>query len=397
MKSKGLTVPELASVEPTFAGARRSGVEHVQSFLVRFGYLAEALVRYQQQHGLPKTGNFDQATRSLMSLPRCGMPDLTTLGVGFSTACAWSRWNLTYTFDMDTTDCVGALDAVRKAFNTWAGVIPLTFTEVPSLNNPDIAIGWRPAIDPDLLLTSVGNMIGSVVAHADYPLGCSFVTGSLPKPLHFDETEVTWCIGAIAGRIDVETVALHELGHLLGLNHSTSSGSIMFPSVSMGVTKRLLSPDDIAGARSLYPGQDGWCWCKKCQGLFFGGNPNPKCPAGGPHEKPAGPGSYLLATNAPAMTGWQSDWCWCKKCQGLFFGGNPNPKCPAGGPHDKPASGSYSLPLDMPVGASQQSDWRWCNKCQGLFFGGNPNPKCPAGGPHDKTGSGNYNLNIRPM
>ncbi|MGW6425522.1 hypothetical protein ACWF82_22870, partial [Nocardia sp. NPDC055053] len=80
------------------------------------------------------------------------------------------------------------------------------------------------------------------------------------------------------------------------------------------------------------------------------------------------------------------------KCQGLFFGGRPNPKCPAGGAHDKTGSGNYSLWHNAGGSPSQQSDWRWCNKCQGLFFGGRPNPKCPAGGAHDKTGSGNYSL-----
>ena len=39
----------------------------------------------------------------------------------------------------------------------------------------------------------------------------------------------------------------------------------------------------------------------------------------------------------------QQNWRWCNKCQGLFFGGNPGPKCPAGGKHDKTGSGNYRL------------------------------------------------------
>ncbi len=39
----------------------------------------------------------------------------------------------------------------------------------------------------------------------------------------------------------------------------------------------------------------------------------------------------------------QSHWRWCRKCQGLFFGGNANSRRPAGGEHDKTGSGNYSL------------------------------------------------------
>jgi len=103
--------------------------------------------------------------------------------------------------------------------------------------------------------------------------------------------------------------------------------------------------------------------------------------------KPAVPSG--LTTDNPFPFA-QSNWRWCNKCQGLFFGGNPNPVCPAGGPHDSTGSGNYALVLD--TAADGQPDWRWCNKCQGLFFGGNPNPVCPAGGPHDSAGSGDYVL-----
>ncbi len=60
------------------------------------------------------------------------------------------------------------------------------------------------------------------------------------------------------------------------------------------------------------------------------------------HDK-AGSGNYSLIHNAGLAPGQQSDWRWCNKCQGLFFGGNPNPVCPAGGGHVKVGSGNYSL------------------------------------------------------
>ena len=50
-----------------------------------------------------------------------------------------------------------------------------------------------------------------------------------------------------------ETVALHELGHLLGLGHSDVNGSVMWPTVSTNFTLRTLQADDLAGIRALYP------------------------------------------------------------------------------------------------------------------------------------------------
>jgi len=135
--------------------------------------------------------------------------------------------------------------------------------------------------------------------------------------------------------------------------------------------------------------QANWRWCRKCQGLFFGGNPGSQCPVGGAHDS-TGSGDYHLAGGIVAAPGQQPNWRWCRKCQGLFFGGNPGSRCPTGGTHDSAGSGNYVL-LQKPA-PSHQTNWRWCRKCQGLFFGGNPGSVCPASNEHDPTGSGNYSL-----
>jgi hypothetical protein len=57
-----------------------------------------------------------------------------------------------------------------------------------------------------------------------------------------------------SGRFDVQDVATHELGHLLGLDHSGSAGATMYPYVdSTIILHRSLSEDDVTGLRDMYP------------------------------------------------------------------------------------------------------------------------------------------------
>ena len=147
--------------------------------------------------------------------------------------------------------------------------------------------------------------------------------------------------------------------------------------------------------------QQNWRWCYKCQGIFFAGNPVSACPAGGAHAKTGGPtpsGNYILAVDCADAPG-QPGWRWCSKCQGLWMGLKSGSVCPAGGAHLLTASGIYSL-VDTTYttrypaarGWPGQKGWRWCSKCQGLWMGSNAGSRCPATGSHILTGSGDYAL-----
>jgi cell division septation protein DedD len=53
--------------------------------------------------------------------------------------------------------------------------------------------------------------------------------------------------------LDVESAALHEFGHWLGLGHDTDAAAAMFASLTTGDTRRDLSPSDRAGISFIYP------------------------------------------------------------------------------------------------------------------------------------------------
>jgi peptidoglycan hydrolase-like protein with peptidoglycan-binding domain len=247
-------------------------VVDVQNYLIRYGYLSQAtatvpgavrgaapgqldpvtvraLEEFQRRFNVGTPGVLDAPTRELMSTSRCGLPDLVG-PVTFNTLCAWNHRNLTYAFGTLSAQ-VGndvARNTVRRAFDTWtAAGGGLTFAEVAQNQSPDIFIEWRQSADPD------HSMVGGVLAHADFPPGCSIIVTNPPLPLHFDDPGHTWVDGAVANAFDIETVALHEIGHCLGMLHTNVLGSVMFPSVRSNFTLRSLQLDDLAGILDLYP------------------------------------------------------------------------------------------------------------------------------------------------
>ena len=208
---------------------------------------SEALARYQSHHGLEVTGAFDASTRVHLSMPRCGMPDLRR-GLAFTTTCAWVHPCVTFAFDVGTDDVPGTGDfaAVRRAVATWATATPVTFTEVRPDQRPDVLIGWRSIADPDFDLSND-------IAHADFPPGCGVIDlHALPRPVHFRDTGINWTDANPIFEFDIESTALHELGHIIGLGHSTREDTVMFPIQRFGRTKRSLHPSDLVGARRLY-------------------------------------------------------------------------------------------------------------------------------------------------
>ena len=206
-----------------------------------------ALARYQERSGLAVTAVLDDPTRREMARPRCGVPDVVQRAA-FVARCAWVHPCLTFAFDIGTNDVAGGgeFQAVRDALTTWAAATPLTFTEVGLHQHPDIVIGWRPADDPD-------SDDSGVIAHADFPPGCGVISDTLPKPVHFLDPGVNWALGKVIFSFDVQSVALHELGHVLGLAHSTVSDAVMSTALSFNETKRALAADDLAGIAHLYP------------------------------------------------------------------------------------------------------------------------------------------------
>lgn len=83
--------------------------------------------------------------------------------------------------------------------------------------------------------------------------GKILATGYAPRDgkLQFDQAE-NWVNGKIRYGYDIESVALHEVGHVLGLAHSDVHSAVMYPYFTTNFVKNQLQPDDIDGLKDLY-------------------------------------------------------------------------------------------------------------------------------------------------
>ncbi|KAH6855412.1 carbohydrate-binding protein [Chaetomium sp. MPI-CAGE-AT-0009] len=253
----------------SFCAGDKLDVTEVHNYLKRFGFMpadasppsadsavgeetSTAIKAFQKFFALTVDGVFGPKTRAAMSEARCGFPDLLH-AVDFSVSGPWPSRKLRYAFGKMTRQLPDenvAKAAVRRALNTWANAVPgmeFKLVDINASPKPDFIIEWRPAADPD------HSMVGGVLAHADFPPGFSIVVTGPPLPCHYDDDEHTWVDGAVANGFDIETIGLHEIGHILGLYHSSVPGAVMFPTVSANLTKRTLTPDDQQGIRNLYP------------------------------------------------------------------------------------------------------------------------------------------------
>ena len=157
-------------------------------------------------------------------------------------------------------------DAVDRAFDSWSAV------DTASVSAEFAGFTQAQPNDDDGL-----TVIGFVNQPAqDRTLGAtSFLvdtaSGEIMEAEIFLNSFFAWSVagGGEANRFDVESIALHEIGHLFGLGHSAlgetelrnggrhvlAAEAVMFPvAFSAGsITGRTLRADDIAGISDIYP------------------------------------------------------------------------------------------------------------------------------------------------
>ncbi|XP_019463185.1 PREDICTED: metalloendoproteinase 4-MMP-like [Lupinus angustifolius] len=283
-------------------GTKMLGIAQFKRYLTRFGYIPMynntftdefddkfevGLIRYQQRLGLQVTGKLDSNTVSQMMIPRCGVSDTTTHNnhhhitkhfMYFPGKPRWSRpmpRTLTYAFSpvnmIHSLSMLEIREAFQRAFFKWASVIPVSFVEAEDYGFAEIKIGFYIGDHGDG--EPFDGVLG-VLAHSFSPES---------GRLHLDAAE-TWAVdfGVTKSEmaVDLESVATHEIGHILGLSHSSVKEAVMYPSLRPRDKRANLNIDDIKGVQSLYGSnpkfRSGWLLesdLSANQGVQFGVKP----------------------------------------------------------------------------------------------------------------------------
>ncbi|XP_036758670.2 interstitial collagenase [Manis pentadactyla] len=203
------------------------------------GPVVEKLKQMQEFFGLEVTGKPDAETLNKMKEPRCGVPDVAQFVLTPGNP-QWKDTNLTYRIENYTPDLPRAdVDhAIENAFQLWSNVSPLTFTKVFE-GQADIMISFVRGDHHD---NSPFDGPGGNLAHAFQP------GPGIGGDAHFDEDE-RWTNNYL--EYNLYRVAAHELGHSLGLSHSTDIGALMYPNYIFSGDVQL-SQDDISGIQAIY-------------------------------------------------------------------------------------------------------------------------------------------------
>jgi hypothetical protein len=181
----------------------------------------------------------------------------------------WTRLPIRYFVNEQGLPGIGAAEyrsALDRAFATWQAINSSTVAfqaAGTTAARPDDADGVttlgflaRPELD---------RVLGSTSFIVDT------VTGEIVEAGIFFNSAFPWSVaaGGESGKYDVESIALHEIGHLAGLGHSAlgetelraggrrvlAAEAVMFPiAYTAGSTAgRQLRADDIAGMSDIYP------------------------------------------------------------------------------------------------------------------------------------------------
>ena len=185
-----------------------------------------------------------------------------------SDGCAWTKTELVIRVGALPSGLDRAIveEQVKIALNTWFSELRLTFRFAADSETADVLFEW--VREGDIRFVDQ-------LAYTQLPPGCLPNDNAMPREsLYMESSSYKWRVAADAERgplinryFDIQSVVLHEVGHMLGLSHCEgvtgkdinceTADSIMHNAAYYGSdlsgVRRTLFPVDIRRIEHKYP------------------------------------------------------------------------------------------------------------------------------------------------
>jgi hypothetical protein len=169
---------------------------------------------------------------------------------GFTfTGLKWDKPPVVQSYNGAGERVAGARTALTNTYGDWSSVSGSTYR---------ITSGGTTTRCPSLVRECAGaqrndrfNDVGWA-SLANGTLGVTWSTSNTDEADMAINTRYSWSLGctAVSGSFDLESVFLHENGHVAGLGHSTDINAVMYPSYQ--TARCSLAADDRNGLAALY-------------------------------------------------------------------------------------------------------------------------------------------------